>query len=136
MIFVLDNNLPPPLAHGLAKFTASTHPLHSVQHLSDLMPRNTPDTDWINQLAADGKHVVITQDRLKKGLEREALRRAGLIVFMLDKKWAQHPFWPKATNLVDWWPRIIEMTEGIQGGAVFGVPWRKSGTGRFEQIKL
>lgn len=136
MIFVLDNNLPPALAHGLAKFTAGTHPQHAVQHLSDLMPRNTPDAEWIKQLAADGKHVVVTQDRLNKGLEREALRRAGLLVFMLDKGWAQHPFWPKAANLVSWWPRVIEMTENIQGGAAFRVPWRKSGTGRFEQIKL
>lgn len=136
MIFVLDNNLPPPLARGLAEFTASTHSQHSVLHLSDLMRRNTPDAEWIANLAADGKHVVVTQDRLNKGLEREALRRAGLLVFMLDKNWAQHPFWPKATNLVNWWPRIIEMTESIQGGAAFKVPWKKSGVGRFEQIKL
>lgn len=100
------------------------------------MRRNTPDAEWITNLAADGRHVVVTQDRLNKGLEREALRRAGLLVFMLDKNWAQHQFWPKATNLVNWWPRIIEMTESIQGGAAFKVPWKKSGVGRFEQIKL
>ena len=84
MIFVLDNNLPPALSHGLAKFTASTHPQHSVVHLSDLLPRNTPDAEWISQLASDGKHVVVTQDRLNKGFEREALRRANLLVFMLE----------------------------------------------------
>lgn len=78
------------------------------------MRRNTPDAEWIANLAVDGKHVVVTQDRLNKGLEREALRRAGLLVFMLDKNWAQHQFWPKATNLVNWWPRIIEMAESIQ----------------------
>jgi hypothetical protein len=100
------------------------------------MPRNTPDAEWINTLAADGMHVVVTQDRLNKGLEREVLRRAGLLVFMLDKGWATHSFWPKATNLVNWWPRIIEMAESIQGGAAFRVSWRKSGVGRFEQIKL
>lgn len=136
MIFVLDNNLPPALAHGLAKFTESTHPQHSVVHLSDLLPRNTPDAVWINQFASDGEHVVVTQDRLNKGFEREALRRAGLLVFMLDKGWAKHSFWPKAANLVTWWPRVIEMTESIQGGAAFRVTWRKVGVGRFEQIKL
>lgn len=134
MIFVLDNNLPPALAHGLAEFTSVTHPQHSVVHLSDVLPRNTPDVDWIENLAKDKKHVVVTQDRLNKGLEREALRRAGLLVFLLDKGWASHKFWPKAANLVTWWPEIIEMTEKIEGGAAFRVSWRKAK--KFEQIKL
>lgn len=86
--------------------------------------------------AIDGKHVVVTQDRLNKGFEREVLRRAGLLVFMLDKGWSKHQFWPKATNLVNWWPRIIEMAESIQGGAAFRVSWRKIGAGRFEQVKI
>lgn len=136
MIFVLDNNLPPALAHGLAKFTASTHPQHSVLHLTDLVARNTPDAEWIAELAKDKKHVIVTQDRLNKGVEREALRRAGLLVFLLDKGWTPHQFWPKAANLVTWWPRIIDMADKIEGAATFSVSWRRANLGKFVQIKL
>jgi hypothetical protein len=79
---------------------------------------------------------VVTHDKLNKGLEREAPRRAGLIVFFLDKGWASRKFWDTAHNLVRWWPRVIEQAEGIQGGAAFKVPYKFSGKGQFQQVKL
>lgn len=87
-------------------------------------------------LSNEGEWVVITHDNFNKGLEREALRRAGLLVFFLDKSWGNHRFWDKAYQLVRWWPRIIEQSEGIQGGAAFRVGWNFSGRGKFEQVRL
>ncbi len=134
MKFFFDNNLPPPLAHALRELSKPDD--HTVFHLRDRYSANTPDTDWIEKLSREGGWVVITHDKLNKGLEREALRQAGLLVFFLDKSWVDHGFWEKASNLVKWWPRIIEQASGIEGGAAFKVKWNFSGKGLFEQIKL
>ena len=134
MKFLIDNNLPPALAHALRELSKPEN--HEVLHLKDRFAADTPDTDWINSLSQEGGWIVVTHDNLNKGLEREALRRAGLLVFFLDKSWKDHKFWEKAHNLVKWWPRIIELAGGIEGGAAFQVKWNFSGKGKFEQVKL
>ena len=134
MKFFVDNNLPPALAKALHALSESSG--HSAIHLKERFAEDTVDSDWIDVLAQEGGWSVITHDKLNKGLEREALRRAGLIVFFLDKGWSNHKFWDKAHNIVRWWPRIIEQAEGIRGGAAFKVPYNLSGKGQFEQVKL
>jgi hypothetical protein len=130
--FFVDNNLPPALAKALHALSETSD--HSVFHLRNKFAQDTADSDWIGSLSQEGGWSVITHDKLNKGLEREALRRAGLIVFFLDKGWANHTFRDKAHNLVRWWPRIIEQSEGIKGGAAFKVPYNFSGKGQFEQV--
>jgi len=132
--FFIDNNLPPALAHALRELSEPED--HEVLHLKDRFAADTVDIDWFNTLSEEKGWVVVTHDNLNKGLEREALRRAGLLVFFLDKSWKDHKFWEKAHNLVKWWPRIIEQAGGIEGGAAFQVKWNFSGKGRFEQVKL
>lgn len=134
MKFLIDNNLPPALAHALRELSKPEN--HVVHHLKDLFSADTPDIDWINSLSKEGGWVVVTHDNLNKGLEREALRRAGLLVFFLDKSWKDHKFWDKAQNLIKWWPRIIEQAGGIENGAAFKVRWNFSGKGMFEQVKF
>lgn len=134
MKFFVDNNLPPALARALNALCE--HQSHSVSHLKDKFLPDVADELWIEALSKEGEWVVITHDNLNKRLEREALRRAGLLVFFLDKSWRDHKFWDKAYQLVRWWPRIVEQSEGMQGGAAFKVPWNFSGKGRFEQIRL
>jgi hypothetical protein len=132
--FFVDNNLPPSLAKALH---ALSEPLtHTVAHLKQRFPHNTIDSDWIDVLSNEGGWSVVTHDKLNKGLEREVLRRAGLVVFFLDKSWSNHSFWDKAHSLVRWWPRIIEQSEGIKGGAAFKVPYTFSGKGQFQQVTL
>ncbi|MHA7681997.1 PIN-like domain-containing protein [Cupriavidus sp. PET2-C1] len=134
MKFFADNNLSPALARALHSLSEPYG--HSVAPLRDRFPQDTTDAAWINALSQEGGWAVITHDKLNKGLDREALRRAGLIVFFLDKGWSNHRFWDIAHNLVRWWPRIIEQSEGIKGGAAFKVPFNFSGKGQFEQVKL
>jgi hypothetical protein len=134
---LLDNNLPPALARALHELTIREwENLHLVTHLRDRFAANTPDTEWIATLAQEGGWVVITHDRLNKGLEREALKRAGLKVFFLDRSWKDHNFWEKAVQLARWWPRIIEQAAGISGAAAFQVPWNFRGKGLFGQVTL
>lgn len=134
MKFFIDNNLPPALAHALRELSKPEN--HEVIHLRDRFAVNTSDTDWINSLSQESAWIVVTHDSLNKGLEREALRRAGLLVFFLDKSWSNHKFWEIAHNLVKWWPRIIEQAGGIENGAAFKVKWNFSGKGKFEQVKF
>jgi hypothetical protein len=44
--------------------------------------------------------------------------------------------WPKAQNVIRWWPAIVEQASRITGGAAFRVPWKFSGKGKFEQIRF
>lgn len=134
MKLLIDNNLPPPLARALHELTIRERDRrHEVCALRDRFAENTPDTEWINALSTEGGWVVVTHDRLNKGAEREALKRAGLKVFFLDRSWKNHKFWEKAVQLTRWWPRIIEQSEGISGGAAFKVPWNFTGKGKFGQ---
>lgn len=134
MKFFVDNILPPALAKALHALSEPW--AHTVVHLRERFSSNTFDSEWIEALSNEGGWSVVTHDKLNKGLEREALRRAGLIVFFLDKGWSNHQFWDKAHNLVRWWPRIVEQSEGIKGGAAFKVPYTFSGKGRFQQVTL
>ncbi|PIP02706.1 MAG: hypothetical protein COW18_14035 [Zetaproteobacteria bacterium CG12_big_fil_rev_8_21_14_0_65_54_13] len=137
MKFFLDNNLSPALARALHELTyLASNKTHSVIALRDMFPANTQDTEWIQTLADEGGWVVISQDKFKKSMEPEVLRRAGLIVFLLGKSWKDQNFWSKAHQLVRWWPAIIEQTERLEGAAAFEVPLRFSGKGKFMQLKL
>lgn len=134
MKFFVDNNLPPALAKALHALGEPSD--HSVAHLKEKFAADISDSEWLAALAQEGGWSIVTHDKLNKGLEREVLRRAGLIVFFLDKGWANHGFWDKAHNLVRWWPRIISQANGIKGGAAFKVPYNFSGKGQFEQVTL
>jgi hypothetical protein len=84
----------------------------------------------------EGGWAVISHDRFaKNSLEKEALRSSGIVTFILNKGWSNLGEWDKAWNLVRWWPRIIEQSEGVSNGA-FMVPQKFSGKGKFDQVKL
>lgn len=137
MKFLFDNNLSPHLAHAIGELSKFEEGPPEVIHLRDRFPAETPDVEWITALAAEGGWAVLSQDRFTKStLEREALRRSGLIVFALAKVWTGQRHWEKAHNLVRWWPAILDQATRYQGGAAVRVPWRFSGKGRFEQIQL
>ncbi len=135
MRFFFDNNLSPFLAkaiHELCRPHGAT-----VLHLRDRYDAKTRDEIWIEQLGAEGGWSIVGQDRfLKNNLEKEALRQSGLVAFVLSKGWSDQKEWDKAWHLVRWWPRIMEQAALIEGGAVFEVPVRFSGKGKFRQILL
>lgn len=134
MKFLLDNNLPPPLARALNEL--SKREGHTVVHLSAKFRPDTPDLEWVEVLKAEGDWVVVSQDQFKKShLEKEAFRRAGLVVFCLARQWKNCAYWEKAHQIVRWWPAIIDQSQRWVGGAAFRVPWRYQHPGRFEQLK-
>ena len=136
MRFFFDNNLSSHLAAGIRELSkGSAGPTTHAIHLRERFKPNVADHDWIPALANDGEWAVISQNGFRKNdLEREALRKSALIVFVLSKQWSSHTYWDKAQNLVRWWPSIENYVARVQGGAAVRVPWRMSG--RFEQIRL
>lgn len=87
MNFFCDANVSPHLAHALDALSQPEG--HPVKHLTDKFPAATPDIDWVNSLAREGRWAVLTQDRAmaRRPIEQEVLRRSGLIVFMLARAW-------------------------------------------------
>lgn len=100
MKFFFDNNLPPALACALNELSKPED--HTVIHLKHRFPSSIIDAEWISALSKEGNWAVITHDKLNKGLEREALREAGLLVFFLDRSWGNQTFWNIAHQLVRW----------------------------------
>lgn len=135
MNYFFDNNLSPHLAHAIRELCKTDTRVTEVIHLRDKYPPNIKDHEWLSDLGKLGRWVVISQDTFRKNdLEREALRKSGLIVFALSKQWATHQYWLKAHNLVKWWPDVMDQVDRISGGAAYRVAWQH--TKRFEQIKI
>lgn len=134
MKFLVDNNLSPALAKALNELSAAEP--HEIVHLREHFPHDTADHVWIGELGKQGGWSIVSQDRLFKGsLEKEALRRAGLTAFILQRAWTRLRHWEKSWRLVRWWPSIVEISERVDGGA-FEVPVRFTGKGRLRQIRL
>uniref|UniRef100_UPI003F80A5FA PIN-like domain-containing protein n=1 Tax=Xanthomonas sp. 0924 TaxID=2835534 RepID=UPI003F80A5FA len=127
----IDENLPPVLARTLNALVCLEN--HEVVHVSDYA-RGTPDVALF-QLAIDrGITVHITQDHhQRRPLEREAIVRLGLTVFVLAKGWGGLNLYDKAARLIEYWPKIVFTANTFKAGSIFRVP--PSRNGRFEQIK-
>ncbi len=135
MKFLFDNNLPPSLARGIGELSKFDPAVELVIPLKDKFPPNTPDTEWLSVLAAEGGWIVVSIDRFKKSkAEREMLRRQGLTVFVLDSQWSK-PYWTQAATLVQWWPKIIEVAK-LTSKTALRVPWRFTSKSTFEQIRM
>ncbi len=135
MKFFFDNNLSKCLAHGIRELSAVNPTITSVIHLTDRFSRDAPDLTWIGDLSKDGPWCIVSIDRFRKqhGAEREALRRAGHIVFVLDQQWSKHTFWTQSERLVRWWPQIMNFSSMVSSGA-YRVPWQHTPSSKFQAI--
>lgn len=130
MKFLFDANLPPDLAHAIRELCAGEDDVRRVDHLTDIWPGNTPDLTWIPALGTGWYVVSIDKFTKSRGQEREALRRAGHTVYVLDAQWASHQFWAKSAQLVRWWPQVLDHARLTQGG-VYRIPWRQTSGKKF-----
>lgn len=136
MKFFFDNNLPPQLAHGVAALSKNDLRIESVIHLSDRFDRAAKDLVWLSALEAEGgPWYVISIDKFKKDhrAEREAIRRCGHTIYVLDPQWSVQAFWAKAAKLILWWPVIVQHASLTSGG-VHRVPWRHTSQSRFQSM--
>jgi hypothetical protein len=133
--FFFDNNLSPHLAHGIRELSAVAPQVDDVIHLTDRFARDAPDLKWIGELSNDGPWYIVSIDRFKKqhGAEREAIRRAGHTVFILDGQWSRHGFWAQSERLVRWWPQVVHYSSLVSGGA-YRIPWQHSPVTKLQAI--
>jgi len=130
----LDANLPPALASALHALAARDG--HTVAHVDDLAGRGAADVDIFKAYAEQQIEVHVSQDHHnRRAIELEAIASAGLIVFVLAPSWASMEYWPKAANLVRWWPSMMEHAARSKPPAMFRVPWKFGANGRFELIR-
>lgn len=107
-----------------------------VVHLTDLFAPATPDLVWIKALGEEaGDWYIVSIDKFKKsrGAEREALRRAGHTVYVLDPQWSSQPFWQKSARMVLWWSTVLQHAKLTDGG-VYRIPWKHSSTNKFTSL--
>jgi hypothetical protein len=57
--FFLDNNLAPKLARGFHQFVLGEH---EAVHLRDRFSQETPDVEWMQQLADESGWVILSGD--------------------------------------------------------------------------
>lgn len=127
----LDENLPPALARALNALVSVDG--HEVVHVADYA-KGAPDVTMFELAIADGVQVHITQDQHnRRPVEREAITRLGLTVFVLAKGWNSMQHYEKAARLIEYWPAIFTAASLVAGGSIFRVPHRRNG--RFEPIK-
>jgi hypothetical protein len=74
--------------------------------------------------------VIVSGDtRIIRSQElRREWQKARLTAFFLAAGWMKVPYWPQATLLVRWWPKILEQSRLVQRGSGFEVPYRAPGT--------
>lgn len=128
---LFDNNISKRLARAIAILSEERRLAESVLHLQELFPSGMGDTTWMDRLGeTDRSWIVVTRDKLNKmsGEERAAIRRNGLIAYVLDAQWASQRYWPMASRLVHWWPLIVEHSRTARSG-VYRVPL-KTGSAR------
>ena len=136
MKFFFDNNLPPPLARGIAELSKHEPDVAELIHPTDRFVGPEKNPIWIPALSEGGESwYVISLDKFKKDhrAEREAISRAGHTVYVLDPQWSSQPYWAKAARLVLWWPHILKHARLTSGGE-HRVPWRHTSQARFHAM--
>jgi hypothetical protein len=119
--FFIDNCLPHRVATALQALEAGGP--NEVKHLRDLYKPDTPDVEWMEKLAADGRWTIVTRDQMYKVVkEKEAIHKAGNVIFFLSKGWAHLELWEQASKLFHWWPRLAEDAGRARRGDCFLVP--------------
>lgn len=121
----LDENLPRGLARALNELVAVDG--HEVVHVADYA-KGAPDIELFERAIADGVQIHITHDHHhRRPVEREAIARLGLTVFVLAKGWNQLTHYEKAARLIEYWPPIATTCQLVKSGASLRVPVRRSG---------
>ena len=112
MNFFFDNCLPKRLAHAIAILDNA----HSLKHLQDEYPADTPDLEWLEFL---GTHHCDAFNKTRE--EKEAIRRLARSTFIFAGGYANLPIWTQAYKIVQRWPEVLKVAMTSRVGQVFRV---------------
>jgi hypothetical protein len=114
---LIDHNLPRRIARALHELFK---PEHQIVWLSDKFPQDTPDSEWLGTLVAEGGWSVLTRDLYirTKPNERAALDSARLIIFFLDGAWKSYGVEETSWRLIRLIPVMAQLTEIQEFGRI------------------
>lgn len=116
MKLLVDNNLAPRLADGLAGLFKN---LHHVEHIKTKFGTgDLPDEVWIEHLGSEGGWCVLSGDiRIAKKLpSRELFLRSKLVGFFPLKAVLDLPVHRQAARILTLWGTMETISENVSGG--------------------
>lgn len=121
MRVLIDENLPPALARSLSALFAGKH---EIVHVRERYAPGVTDLQWISELSAEGKWIIISGDRriTRNKAEYNAFRASNLVGFFLSKGLYKSPLIKQMERLLALWHTIEAQTALVQGGAMFELP--------------
>ncbi|MEN0115358.1 MAG: DUF5615 family PIN-like protein [Agrobacterium cavarae] len=121
MRVLIDENLPPALARSLSALFAGKH---EIVHVRERYGPGVTDLQWISELSAEGKWIIISGDRriTRNKAEYNAFRASNLVGFFLSKGLYKSPLIKQMERLLALWHTIEAQTALVQGGAMFELP--------------
>ena len=111
MKLLVDNNLSPKLARGLAGLFDGEH---EVRHIRDKFGTGSlPDEEWIERLGREGGWSVLSGDRriATRKPSRDLFLRSNLIGFFLLPAVLDLPLHRQAARLLTIWPVFETMSK-------------------------
>jgi hypothetical protein len=128
---LIDENLPPALAKALhALFSGD----HEVVHLRARFGSGVSDREWIEELSAEGRWIVISGDRriTRNRVEYAAFRKSRLVGFFLSRGLYKAPLIKQMERILALWGAMETQSGLVAGGAMFMLPMKST---RLEQLK-
>lgn len=116
MKLLVDNNLPPRLARGLAGFFENEH---HVEHIKDKFGTGgLPDEEWIVAIGREGGWSVLSGDRriASKRPSRELFLRNGLVGFFPLPAVMGMPLTGMAARILTIWHVMEATTRAMESG--------------------
>jgi len=97
---------------------------HEIVHVRERYAPGVTDLQWISELSAEGKWIIISGDRriTRNKAEYNAFRASNLVGFFLSKGLYKSPLIKQMERLLALWHTIEAQTALVQGGAMFELP--------------
>ena len=106
------------MARGFHQFVLGEH---EVVHLRDRFSQETPDVEWMQQLADESGWVILSGDVAigRNPHEVEAWKAAGHTIFFLKAGWTNIEFWQQVQKLARCFSNIIDCARRSKPGESF-----------------
>ena len=115
MKLLLDNNLPPRVAHCLQALFEREH---RIEALGAKFSTGVTDVEWITALDKEGGWAVLTKDLriTTRPHERQALDRSRVVYFFLTDSWRRMSVEETASRLILLVPKMAAQVDLIERG--------------------
>jgi hypothetical protein len=123
--WLIDENLPPALAHALDALFKDEH---QIVHLRERFGPGVTDIEWITTLGREGRWIVISGDlRITKvKAEYFAFRASRLVGFFLSPSLKKADVAKQMERILALWDNMSVIAEAVDRGAMFELPMKST----------